>query len=323
MASSITQISAQGSAPSVAFSQTTIGEGSHLYKETFQDRIRQWRQWLAGTDFEGHYVIMGRAAQNWLFLIIGYTVLYASLVSLGVTFMAAFYWVIDWNYPMLQPPDSILQTPGMNFRPQPNIYTSLVYSIKGVSTTYYQHMDHLDSYLRFYENQRQQGENYIDCSEIRERRTKDFNKVCRFDLIELGPMCVKQLSYGYDDGMPCVLLKINKVFGWMPEEYTNETVPEDIKDKWSQWWMTLTCEGETAADKENIGPISYYPANGFHFKYFPFRNQQGYRPPLVMVQFPDATPGILLMITCKVWARNIIHDFNEQTGLVHFELLVD
>lgn len=42
-----------------------------------------------------------------------------------------------------------------------------------------------------------------------------------------------------------------------------------------------------------------------------------------MVQFPDATPGILLMITCKVWARNIIHDLNEQTGLVHFELLVD
>lgn len=26
-------------------------------------------------------------------------------------------------------------------------------------------------------------------------------------------MCVKQLSYGYDDGMPCVLLKINKVMG--------------------------------------------------------------------------------------------------------------
>lgn len=98
-----------------------------------------------------HHLVLSHLFLNLsspVFLIIGYTVLYASLVSLGVTFMAAFYWVIDWNYPMLQPPDSILQTPGMNFRPQPNIYTSLVYSIKGVSTTYYQHMDHLDSYLR-------------------------------------------------------------------------------------------------------------------------------------------------------------------------------
>lgn len=65
--------------------------------------------------------------------------------------------------------------------------------------------------LTDYENEKQQGENYIDCSEIRGRRTKDFNKVCRFDIIDLGPNCVKQQNYGFDDGLPCVLVKINKV----------------------------------------------------------------------------------------------------------------
>lgn len=30
----------------------------------------------------------------------------------------------------------------------------------------------------------------------------------------------------------------------MPEEYTNETVPEAIQDLWNQWWITITCEGE-------------------------------------------------------------------------------
>ena len=62
-----------------------------------------------------------------------------------------------------------------------------------------------------YENQNQQGENYIDCNEIRERRTEDLDKVCRFDLIELGPDCVKQQNFGFDDGQPCVLLKLNRV----------------------------------------------------------------------------------------------------------------
>jgi sodium/potassium-transporting ATPase subunit beta len=80
---------------------------------------------------------------------------------------------------------------------------------------------------------------------------------------------------------------------------------------------------QSAADRENIGAITYWPHNGFHFKYFPFRNQQGYRSPLVFVRFEEPHPGVLLLVTCKVWARNIVQDFNEQVGMVHFELLVD
>ncbi|PVD18404.1 hypothetical protein C0Q70_20953 [Pomacea canaliculata] len=321
MASSVTQVSAYSATSS--FYPSTVGEGSHIHKETFEDRIKQWRQWLAGSDIDGRLFIMGRAVRDWVFLIIGYTIFYASLIVMGVAFMAVFYWVIDWNYPRVQLPNSILQTPGLSFRPQPNIGSTLVYLLKGDGATYIHHLDHIDAYLRYYENEKQQGENYIDCSEIRGRRTKDFNKVCRFDIIDLGPNCVKQQNYGFDDGLPCVLVKINKVFGWMPEEYTNETVPEAIQDLWNQWWITITCEGETATDKENVGEIVYFPSNGFHFKYFPFRNQQGYRSPLVFVRFNGPHPGILLMIQCKVWAHNIAHDLHEQTGVLHFELLVD
>ena len=35
-----------------------------------------------------------------------------------------------------------------------------------------------------------------------------------------------------------------QVFDWVPEEYTDETVPDSIRDHWSQWWITVTCEGE-------------------------------------------------------------------------------
>lgn len=63
MASSVTHVSAY-SATSSALYQSTV-EGSHIYRETFEDRIRQWRHWLLGTDIEGRTVIMGRSLIDW------------------------------------------------------------------------------------------------------------------------------------------------------------------------------------------------------------------------------------------------------------------
>nr|KAG5710560.1 hypothetical protein BaRGS_013206 [Batillaria attramentaria] len=251
---------------------------------------------------------------------------------MGVVFMCLFFWLSNWNIPTIRGSSSFLQTPGIGFRPQPDIRSNVIRFVKGDAKTFMHHIHHLEAYLRCqfdYENRYQQGEKYIDCNEVRQRRDSDLDKVCRFDLIQLGQSCVKQQQFGYGYGQPCVLLKLNKVFDWQPEEYTNETVPDAIRYNsdgeklWSQWWITVKCDGETATDRENMGPILYYPAQGFHFKHFPFRNQQGYRSPLVFVRFDDPHPGILLMITCKAWARNIDHDSNEMTGMVHFEVLVD
>jgi len=80
---------------------------------------------------------------------------------------------------------------------------------------------------------------------------------------------------------------------------------------------------QNAADKDMLGDIIYYPSNGFPFKYFPYRNQQGYRSPLVFVRFDNPKPAQLFMITCKVFAKNIKHDSMDRSGMVHFELMVD
>ncbi|XP_076435578.1 sodium/potassium-transporting ATPase subunit beta-2-like [Babylonia areolata] len=308
-----------------ALYQSTSGGSSltRVYRESLEDRIQQWRTWLLGTDYDGKRLCMGRSLLDWLLLIGCYTAVLGALVILFVVFMALFYWIVDWNYPTLQGPAAILQTPGIGFRPQPDLQSNVVRFVKGDVATYRHHLDQLEAYLKYYENQNQQGENYIDCNEIHTRRTEDLNKVCRFDLMDLGQDCVKQQNYGFDNGQPCVLIKLNKVFDWIPEEYTEDTVPEAIKDQWSQWWVTVTCDGETAFDRENQGDITIWPHEGFHFKYFPFRNQQGYRSPLVFVRFEDPRPGILLMMTCKAWARNIVQDSNEMIGQVHFELMVD
>ena len=72
-----------------------------------------------------------------------------------------------------------------------------------------------------------------------------------------------------------------------------------------------------------MGEILIYPEQGFPFKYFPFRNQQGFRSPLAFLRFDNPHPGILLMMTCKAYARNIIHDKISEVGQISFEVLVD
>lgn len=47
----------------------------------------------------------------------------------------------------------------------------------------------------------------------------------------------------------------------------------------------VSCEGENPADVENIGPIEYYPRQGFPGYYFPYENSEGYLSPLVAVHF--------------------------------------
>jgi sodium/potassium-transporting ATPase subunit beta len=47
----------------------------------------------------------------------------------------------------------------------------------------------------------------------------------------------------------------------------------------------LSCEGETAADVENVGPIQYLPRPGFPGYYFPYNNTENYMSPIVAVRF--------------------------------------
>ncbi|KAI8772349.1 sodium/potassium-transporting ATPase subunit beta-1 [Biomphalaria glabrata] len=310
------------SGTSSAFYQSTI-QSTGIQRETIGDRLSQTKEWLYNSE-EG--TVMGRTPKDWFLYILCIFVFLAALLGISAAFCGVFYWVVDWNYPTLQGAHSILQTPGMSFRPQPDHKSTLIRFLKGDVTTYTHIIDHIEAYIQFYENTLQVGDRYQDCSEIRKRRTTDLDKACVFLPEVLGNLCVKQQNYGYDDGQPCILLKLNRIVDWVPEEYTADTVPDLLKDTWKEddpWWIYVKCDGDDDASRENMGDLLYFPAPGFHFKYYPFRNQQGYRSPLVFLRMDNPRPGALLFITCRAFAKNIEHDKTENIGQVRFELLVD
>ena len=49
----------------------------------------------------------------------------------------------------------------------------------------------------------------------------------------------------------------------------------------------FSCEGENPADRENIGPIKYYPDPGVPTFFYPYKNQDGYHSPAVFAHFED------------------------------------
>ena len=51
----------------------------------------------------------------------------------------------------------------------------------------------------------------------------------------------------------------------------------EIEEKCPQLRMIwISCAGDTAADVENLGPVSYAADSGFEGYYFPFLNQMHY-----------------------------------------------
>lgn len=96
-----------------------------------------------------------------------------------------------------------------------------------------------------YENDKQEGDNFQDCQNLDNRDPK---KVCQFLVDDLGSECTWQRDYGYDEGQPCVLLKLNKIYDWVPELYTNATLPDDARELvpggFDDNYVGLTCEGE-------------------------------------------------------------------------------
>ena len=68
----------------------------------------------------------------------------------------------------------------------------------------------------------QTGDNVVDCfgagengggnqSDVGEIITRTEDQVCQFQISSLGTNCTTEKKYGFEEGRPCVLLKINRV----------------------------------------------------------------------------------------------------------------
>lgn len=266
-----------------------------------------------------------RSGSSWIKLLTCYFVLYLIYAAFWFVYVTLFLQLIDERVPYLTLSDSIIgENPGLAIRPRPLKLDSLssLINFRSSSAGNWQHWtEDLNEFLRPYQElesgagQHAQG----DCNTNGER---DPSKFCPFDPRIIPNECSEARNYSYHLGKPCILVKLNRIYGWKPLAYSVRPPAYPVQAPFRSGLIQITCEGRSNVDKENIGPLDYYP-QGIDTKYFPFTNQPGYQSPFVMVHFKNPKPGVIIFVECKAWAMNINHDRVRSSGQVNFELLID
>jgi len=284
---------------------------------------------------------LGRTGMSWLKIAVFYIIYYTLLAGFFMGMLLIFYQTLNDKSPTWKNTNGIIGgNPGVGFRPMPHlddIESTLVWFRHGDDNGSWEPwVKRLEEFLKPYKNDtiRDKG---MECGRLASEVKPGEDQFCRINREELFQGdCIPEKNYGYRDGAPCILIKLNRIYGWKPElyEYSEDLkVPDTIKAKMKEnldndqaamnervW---LECEGENPADRENAGELLYYPEQGFPSNYFPYENQDGYVSPGVFLQLKNPKQGVMIAIQCKAWAKNIKHDTMERRGLAHFEVMID
>lgn len=282
--------------------------------------------------------VLGRTALSWGKILLFYVFLYAFLAAFFASMLLVFFQTLDPYHPTWQNEKGLIGVnPALGFRPMPNdknIDSNLVRFKHGIRGDWSHWTSSLEKFLKPYDTVSSSGQHFTSCSFD---KLPEPNRVCAFDIKLLGVQCTKEERFGYERGRPCIILKLNRIYGWLPDLYNKtdelpKAMPKDLKNhiesvaatnKQELNMVWVSCEGLTSADQEHIGNLTYTPFRGFPAYYFPYKNVPGYLSPIIAVQFAKPEAGVLISVECKVWAKNILHDRQRRLGSVIFELMMD
>ncbi|XP_039496194.1 sodium/potassium-transporting ATPase subunit beta-1 [Drosophila santomea] len=289
-------------------------------KQTFSQMIYDPQE---GTFF-------GRTGKNWSQLMLFYTIFYIVLAALFTICMQGLLSTISDTEPKWKLHDSLIGTnPGLGFRPlseQTERGSVIAFDGKKPAESDYW-IELIDDFLREYNHTEGRDMKHCGYGQVLDR-----TDVCVVNTDLFGG-CSKANNYGYKTNQPCIFLKLNKIFGWIPDVYDAEEkgMPDDLKkvinetkkEERQQVWVS--CNGHLGKDKEHFQNIRYFPSQGFPSYYYPFLNQPGYLSPLVAVQFNSPPKGQMMDVECRAWAKNINYSGSnrDRQGSVTFQILLD
>lgn len=268
---------------------------------------------------------MGRTPIRWGKLGLYYLLFFLFMATLSAGMFRVFYLTVPYTIPKLTGRHSRMGgTPGVSMHPIPTsdglIFSS---SNKNFWEKAKPFVRNLDNYLSKY-SQPQNGSNAILCND---RTVLEKDQICKLDMTEVFPTnspCTSKNSYGYYSGTPCVLLKVNKIYGWKPDLYKKDELPKDLPaNRFFANKISMNCFGAKAHDQKNLGTVIYIPNEGIDIKYFPYYGQKQYRPPFVWAKFLNATRGTIVNVKCKFFAKNIQIRHRVDIRYAAFELSIE
>ncbi|XP_060793868.1 sodium/potassium-transporting ATPase subunit beta-2a isoform X2 [Neoarius graeffei] len=254
------------------------------------------------------------AAWSQSLILLFYVVFYTFLAGMFCLTMYVMLLTLDDYTPTWQ---DRLTTPGLMIRPKGK-NLEIMYNIKNTES-WDKYVQALNTFLTPYNNSQQVLNNNAcapdqyfiqeDSGNVRNnpKRSCQFNRT----MLEECSGLVDQ-TYGYRDGKPCVLIKLNRVIGMLPGKSGQSPY--------------ITCGAKKDSD---VVHVTYFPPNGtFNLMYYPYygqRAQVNYTQPLVAVKFVNVTLNADVNIECKINSDKIT-EFSERdkfAGRVSFKLRID
>lgn len=203
------------------------------------------------------------------------------------------------------------------------------------------HVDNLAEWGKMYGLKDQFYQQMLDCASMKREDLMFYYRQgfsCIFLMTDVKPgpnPCTKPKNYGYNKGRPCVAIKLNQIYSWMPQPYrSKEEVPLEIRDLWQpvmKDYVLIKCGGQYPTDQDLVKQVDHISIlgnkaiGGIPTYFYPFFNQPGYRQPYIWAQFTQIESNVLINIVCKAYARNIRRSNNieDMTGAVHFEIFFE
>ncbi|CAF2140149.1 unnamed protein product [Rotaria magnacalcarata] len=287
-------------------------------------------------------IVLGRSSLNWARLAAFYTVFYFCLGCFFVMLLYAFAMILDRDVPRYYNQESTMAVRtaatvvGMGFRPQPDVTENLIQVPSDP-----QEQKRIASSLRLFRDVyliQKPDAKAEECTEKDPASDLIPGAACQFNWFHVVPTqehpCSDNNMYGFKKEEPCILVKLNKVYGWQPSKghipidiqllqgvYTNRSVSKPD--------VYITCEGSNPADRDILHDLTYYSAGSIPVSskfgvipnyYFPYRNAPDHVQPFVLVQFKNLPLFRLVTVTCRFWAPSVIYDPRAMRGMVSFQL---
>ncbi|XP_059498574.1 sodium/potassium-transporting ATPase subunit beta-2b isoform X2 [Stegostoma tigrinum] len=264
-------------------------------KKSRGQTMREWREFLWNPRTRE---FLGRTSSSWALILMFYVAFYTFLTGLFSLTMWVMLQTVNEYTPKYQ---DRITNPGLMIRPRTD--SLLVTFNVTEESTWQTHVQALDAYLDSY-NDSVQVTNNVQCKPGTYYLQEDSGDVrntpkrsCQFNRTMLGKCSgLEDKTYGYSEGKPCILVKMNKIIGFLPGEGKTPYV---------------SCEGKTK-DNNEVHELQYFPSNGtLDLMYFPYYGKKAhvnYTQPLVAVKFVNVTNNMDLNIECKVYSSNVKND---------------
>ncbi|XP_075426340.1 sodium/potassium-transporting ATPase subunit beta-3 [Ascaphus truei] len=222
---------------------------------------------------------LGRTATSWALILLFYLVFYGFLAGLFTLTMWVMLQTLDDSVPKYR---DRVSSPGLMISPK-SAGLEIIFN-KNDPKSYDSYVTTLSSFLLPYEDSKQVKNDQCSPGLYYDQDDNPEKKVCPFNRTALGPCSgIDDPNFGYTEGTPCVIVKMNRIIGLKPEGNPR-----------------INCTSK----KEDSVNLQYFPDKGkIDLMYYPYYGKQkhvNYVQPLVAVKITPVDNSTEIVVECKV-----------------------